>query len=34
MDPNTGAILALANWPRVDANNPAASPGGPTPTAR
>ena len=27
MNPNTGAILALANWPRVDANNPGASPG-------
>jgi cell division protein FtsI (penicillin-binding protein 3) len=26
MDPRTGAILALANWPRVDANNPAGSP--------
>ncbi len=26
MDPNTGAILALANWPRVDANDPNASP--------
>jgi cell division protein FtsI (penicillin-binding protein 3) len=26
MDPNTGAVLALANWPRVDANNPAAAP--------
>jgi cell division protein FtsI (penicillin-binding protein 3) len=25
-DPRTGAILALANWPRVDANNPFASP--------
>jgi cell division protein FtsI/penicillin-binding protein 2 len=24
MDPNTGQILALANWPRVDANNPGA----------
>jgi cell division protein FtsI/penicillin-binding protein 2 len=22
MDPRTGALLALANWPRVDANNP------------
>src|ERR671916_2669857 len=27
MDPRTGAILALANWPRVDANNPGGSPG-------
>ncbi|MEA2399498.1 MAG: hypothetical protein QOK25_3054, partial [Thermoleophilaceae bacterium] len=26
MDPNTGAILALANWPRVNANDPSASP--------
>jgi cell division protein FtsI (penicillin-binding protein 3) len=26
MDPNTGAILALANWPRVNANDPAAAP--------
>ncbi|MGH2714836.1 MAG: peptidoglycan D,D-transpeptidase FtsI family protein [Thermoleophilaceae bacterium] len=26
MDPRSGAILALANWPRVDANNVAASP--------
>jgi cell division protein FtsI (penicillin-binding protein 3) len=26
MDPRTGAILALANWPRVDANNVEASP--------
>jgi cell division protein FtsI (penicillin-binding protein 3) len=26
MDPNTGAILALANWPRVNANDPGASP--------
>jgi cell division protein FtsI (penicillin-binding protein 3) len=26
MDPRTGAILALANWPRVDANNVADSP--------
>jgi len=26
MDPNTGQILALANWPRIDANNPAAAP--------
>jgi cell division protein FtsI (penicillin-binding protein 3) len=27
MDPNTGAILALANWPRVNANDPASAPG-------
>ncbi|MGH3995126.1 MAG: peptidoglycan D,D-transpeptidase FtsI family protein, partial [Pseudonocardiaceae bacterium] len=27
MDPRTGAILALANWPRVDANNVDGSPG-------
>jgi cell division protein FtsI (penicillin-binding protein 3) len=27
MDPRTGAILALANWPRVDANNQAGAPG-------
>jgi cell division protein FtsI (penicillin-binding protein 3) len=26
MDPRTGAILALANWPRVDANNVSGSP--------
>ncbi len=26
MDPNTGSILALANWPRVDANDVAAAP--------
>ncbi len=26
MDPNTGAILALANWPRVNANDPSAAP--------
>jgi cell division protein FtsI (penicillin-binding protein 3) len=26
MDPNTGAILALANWPRVNANDVAAAP--------
>jgi cell division protein FtsI/penicillin-binding protein 2 len=26
MNPNTGAILALANWPRVNANDPGASP--------
>jgi cell division protein FtsI/penicillin-binding protein 2 len=27
MNPQTGAILALANWPRVNANDPGASPG-------
>jgi cell division protein FtsI/penicillin-binding protein 2 len=26
LDPRTGEILALANWPRVDANNPDGSP--------
>ena len=26
MNPNNGQILALANWPRIDANNPAAAP--------
>jgi cell division protein FtsI/penicillin-binding protein 2 len=26
MNPNTGAIMALANWPRVNANNPAEAP--------
>jgi cell division protein FtsI (penicillin-binding protein 3) len=26
INPGTGAILALANWPEVNANNPAASP--------
>lgn len=26
MNPNTGAILALANWPRVNANNPSGAP--------
>lgn len=26
MDPRTGAILALANWPQLDANNPSVSP--------
>jgi cell division protein FtsI (penicillin-binding protein 3) len=25
MNPNTGAILAMANWPRVNANDPGAS---------
>ncbi len=25
MDPRTGAILAMANWPQVDANHPGAS---------
>jgi cell division protein FtsI (penicillin-binding protein 3) len=25
MDPNTGAILAMANWPQVNANDPAAA---------
>ena len=28
MDPRSGAILALANWPQVDANDPAAAPAG------
>ena len=27
MDPRTGAILALANWPRVDANDAGSAPG-------
>jgi cell division protein FtsI (penicillin-binding protein 3) len=27
MDPNTGAILALANWPRVNANDITGAPG-------
>ncbi len=27
MDPNSGALLGLANWPRVNANDPAGSPG-------
>jgi cell division protein FtsI/penicillin-binding protein 2 len=27
MNPQTGAILALANWPRVNANDPAGAPG-------
>jgi cell division protein FtsI (penicillin-binding protein 3) len=26
MNPNNGAILALANWPRINANDPSASP--------
>jgi cell division protein FtsI (penicillin-binding protein 3) len=26
LDPRTGAVLALANWPRVDANDPGESP--------
>ncbi len=26
MDPRSGSILALANWPQVDANDPSASP--------
>ncbi len=26
MDPRTGAILAMANWPRVDANHPGEAP--------
>ncbi len=26
MNPNDGEILALANWPRIDANNPSAAP--------
>ena len=26
VDPNTGAILAMANWPTFDSNDPAASP--------
>ncbi len=26
MNPNSGAILALANWPRIDANDPSAAP--------
>jgi cell division protein FtsI (penicillin-binding protein 3) len=28
MDPRTGAILALANWPQINANDPAAAPEG------
>ncbi|HEY2159724.1 MAG TPA: penicillin-binding protein 2 [Solirubrobacteraceae bacterium] len=26
MDPNTGKILALANWPRINANDPSSAP--------
>jgi cell division protein FtsI (penicillin-binding protein 3) len=26
MDPNTGQILALANWPRINANDPSSAP--------
>ena len=26
MDPRSGAILAMANWPQVNANDPGASP--------
>ncbi len=28
MDPHTGAILSLANWPQVNANHPGAAPAG------
>jgi len=28
MDPNTGALLAVANWPQVNPNDPAAAPAG------
>ena len=28
MDPRSGAILAMANWPQVNANDPGASPAG------
>ncbi len=28
MDPGSGAILAMANWPEVNANDPGASPAG------
>jgi cell division protein FtsI (penicillin-binding protein 3) len=28
MDPRSGAILALANWPQIDPNEPAAAPAG------
>ena len=27
MNPRTGEVLALANWPRIDANAPGAAPG-------
>jgi cell division protein FtsI (penicillin-binding protein 3) len=27
MDPNDGELLAVANWPRINANDPAAAPG-------
>ena len=27
MDPNDGELLAVANWPRINANNPAGAPG-------
>jgi cell division protein FtsI (penicillin-binding protein 3) len=30
MNPSTGAILALANWPQVNANHPSAAPEGAT----
>jgi cell division protein FtsI (penicillin-binding protein 3) len=30
MNPSTGAILALANWPQVNANDPSAAPEGAT----
>jgi cell division protein FtsI (penicillin-binding protein 3) len=30
MNPNTGAILALANWPQANANDPSAAPEGAT----
>ena len=33
MDPRTGEVLALANWPRVDANDPAPRPATPRRTA-
>src|SRR5271166_2735580 len=28
MDPNSGAVLAMANWPEVNANDPGAAPAG------
>src|SRR5205085_12097120 len=28
LDPGTGALLAVANWPTVDANHPGAAPAG------